>query len=72
MKVKFSVLEEVFQSGRENTRVHNFGVVESLQGQMMFDLQPAQVTKGARTAWRARFDKNKNNISILVIQSARK
>lgn len=39
-------------------RVHDFRVVESLQGQTPPDLQPAEVSEGARTVWRARIRKS--------------
>lgn len=35
-------------------RVHDFGVVEFLQGQTLSDLQSAEMPEGARAAWGAR------------------
>lgn len=58
VEVELPVQYEALQSRRENARVHDFRVVESLQGQTPPDLQPAEVSEGARTAWRARFKKS--------------
>lgn len=55
--VELAVQNEAPQSGRENIRGHDFGVVESLQGQTPPDLQSAEVPEGARSGWRARFRK---------------
>lgn len=54
VEVEFLVQYEALQSGRENRRVHDFRVAESLQGQTPPDLQSAEVSEGARTAWRPR------------------
>lgn len=55
VQVELLEQDEAPQSGREHVRVHHFWVVESLQRQTPPDPQPAQVSEGARTAWRARF-----------------
>lgn len=52
---------EALQPGREKVRAHDLGVVEFPQGQTPPDLQSAEVTEGARTAWRARFRKTLTN-----------
>lgn len=55
VEVQLLVQYEALQSGREKVRVHDFGVVESLQGQSPPDLQSAQMCEGARAAWRTGF-----------------
>ena len=57
VEVELLVQEEFLQPGRKNVRVHDFGLVESLQGETPPDLQSAEVSEGARAAWRARFRK---------------
>lgn len=57
VEVELLVQYEALQPGREKLWAHDLGVVELPQGQTPPDLQSAEVTEGARTAWRARFRK---------------
>lgn len=54
VKVQLLVQNEVLQTRRENARVHDFRIVQSLQGQTLPDLQSAEVSEGARTACKVR------------------
>lgn len=64
MEVELLVQDEAPQPGRKVARVDDVRVVESLQGQTSPDVQPAEVSEGARTAWRAGFTQSAQVFSL--------